>query len=79
LCREVGRELPAILRVISQKRADLMSVSFLIIINVSVIKVRLLRNTKVPGLSANFEVTILIVRSGGAFGYKSGKGALVRL
>ena len=45
----------------------------------SVTKVWLLRYKKFRGLSANFEVTILIVRSGGASGYKSGKEALVRL
>ena len=44
------------------------------VIHGSVMEVGLLRNTKVPGLSANFEVTILIVTCGGASGCKSGRG-----
>jgi hypothetical protein len=46
---------------------------------VTVKKVVLLRNTKVHGFSANFEVAILTVMSGGASGYKSGKGTPVSL
>jgi hypothetical protein len=45
----------------------------------SVMNVGLVRDMKFHDLTANFEVTTLTVMSGGASGYKSGKGTRVNL